>query len=70
VSGVKIQARRDTAANWTSADPVLASGEFGYETDTGGVKIGNVTSEWSQITSGAAASTLRAGTMMMLRRIS
>ena len=37
----KIQVRRDTAANWISANPILASGEIGYETDTGLMKIGN-----------------------------
>lgn len=29
-----IQLRRDTAANWTNANPVLADGELGFETDT------------------------------------
>jgi hypothetical protein len=37
----KIQLRRDTAANWTSANPTLSSGELGFETDTGKFKIGN-----------------------------
>ena len=27
----KFQVRRDTAAAWTAADPILASGEFGFE---------------------------------------
>ena len=26
-----IQLRRDTAANWTAADPILAEGELGFE---------------------------------------
>ena len=30
----KIQLRRDAAADWTSANPTLAAGEFGYESDT------------------------------------
>jgi len=34
-----IQIRRDTVANW-AADPTLNAGEFGYETDTGNMKIG------------------------------
>jgi len=37
----KIQLRRDTAANWTSANPTLSPGELGFETDTGKFKIGN-----------------------------
>jgi hypothetical protein len=44
-----IQVRRDTAANWTSINPVLASGETGCETDTNRTKIGNGVSTWSQL---------------------
>lgn len=36
----RIQVRRDTASNWTSVNPTLASGELGYETDTAKLKIG------------------------------
>ena len=36
----KIQLRRGTATQWTSANPVLAAGEVGYETDTGSIKVG------------------------------
>jgi len=46
---VTIQLRRDTAANWTSANPTLASGEFGYETDTGNFKIGNGSTAWNSL---------------------
>lgn len=45
----KIQVRRDTAANWTSVNPTLTAGEFGYETDTGKVKIGNGSSTWTAL---------------------
>lgn len=45
----QIQIRRGTAAQWTSANPTLASGEFGYETDTGKAKIGNGTTAWSSL---------------------
>jgi len=45
----QIQVRRDTAANWTTINPILASGEPGFETDTGRTKIGNGTSTWSQL---------------------
>ena len=31
----KIQLRRDTAANWTAANPVLAAGETGLITENG-----------------------------------
>lgn len=46
---VQIQWRRDTAANWTSANPILASGEAGYETDTGKLKIGDGTTAWNSL---------------------
>lgn len=36
-----IQAKRDTAANWTANNPTLAEGEFGFETDTKKLKIGD-----------------------------
>ena len=45
----QIQVRRDTAANWTSSNPVLAQGEQGLETDTGKVKFGDGTSAWSAL---------------------
>jgi hypothetical protein len=44
-----IQVRRDTAANWTSVDPVLADGEWGYETNTGKLKLGNGVGKWSTL---------------------
>jgi len=46
---VKIQIRRDTAANWTASNPRLASGEFGYETNTNKLKIGDGTSTWNAL---------------------
>lgn len=44
-----IQFRRDTAANWTTANPVLAEGELGLETDTGAYKIGNGSTAWNAL---------------------
>lgn len=41
--------RRDTAANWTSANPVLAAGELGGETDTGKTKLGNGSTAWNSL---------------------
>ena len=45
----KIQFRRGTAAQWTDADPVLAVGEAGFETDTQILKIGNGVDIWSEL---------------------
>lgn len=43
----QIQVRRGTASEWTSANPTLQDGEFGYESDTGKIKIGNGTTAWA-----------------------
>jgi len=44
-----IKHRRDTAANWTTANPQLAAGELGFETDTLKFKIGNGSSLWAAL---------------------
>lgn len=44
---VTIQLRRDTAANWTSANPTLAQGEVGFEYDTAKIKIGDGITAWN-----------------------
>jgi hypothetical protein len=46
---VQILLRRGTAAEWTSVNPVLGSGEPGFETDTGRFKIGNGTGTWNEL---------------------
>jgi hypothetical protein len=45
----QIQVRRGTAAQWTSANPTLSSGEWGFETDTGKTKIGNGSTAWTSL---------------------
>jgi hypothetical protein len=45
----KIQLRRDSSADWTTINPVLAEGEVGFETNTGKFKIGNGSSAWSAL---------------------
>jgi hypothetical protein len=45
----QIQLRRDTAANWTSSNPTLASGEIGLETDTDQFKVGDGTTAWASL---------------------
>lgn len=52
----KILLRRDTASIWTSANPILFSGEIGYETDTGRFKIGNGSTAWASLAYSAASS--------------
>ena len=45
----RILLRRDTASNWTSGNAVLATGEIGYETNTGKFKIGNGSTAWTSL---------------------
>ncbi len=45
----RIKLRRDTAANWTAQNPILAAGEPGLETDTGKIKYGNGVGRWNTI---------------------
>lgn len=44
---VRMQQRRATAEQWLLADPVLAEGEIGLETDTQSFKIGDGVNNWS-----------------------
>lgn len=46
---VRFQLRRDTAANWATANPVLALGEPGVETDTLKVKVGDGATAWNSL---------------------
>lgn len=45
----QIQLRRDTAANFTSKNPVLGIGEPAYETDTKKLKIGDGTTVYNSL---------------------
>jgi hypothetical protein len=41
--------RRDTAANWTAANPTLLAGEIGIESDTNKIKIGDGSTAWASL---------------------
>lgn len=45
----RIRLRRDTASNWSDANPILALGEAGYETDTRLLKVGDNSTEWNNL---------------------
>ena len=45
----RILLRRDTLINWNYNEPVLLSGEAGFVTDTGRLKIGDGQSNWSAL---------------------
>ena len=46
---VRIQVRRGTASQWTSANPTLAAGELGVESDTNLFKFGNGSTAWTSL---------------------
>ena len=46
---IQLQFRRDTSTNWTSANPLLASGEMGIELDTHRFKIGDGCLYWNSL---------------------
>ena len=44
------QLKRGLSTNWKAANPVLRTGEPGFETDTGKLKIGDGTTAWNDLT--------------------
>ena len=46
---VTIQTRRDDSVDWTTANPVLALGEIGIETDTDKAKYGDGFTAWNDL---------------------
>lgn len=46
---VQFQLRKDTAANWASNNPVLLSGEPGYDTTNKILKIGDGSTAWNSL---------------------
>jgi hypothetical protein len=56
MSTVRIQVRRGTASEWTTANPVLAAGEMGVETNTNKFKFGNGSSAWTALSYAASDS--------------
>ena len=51
-----IKLRRGTAAEWTTANPILAAGEMGIETDTRKFKFGDGTTPWNTLAYASAES--------------
>ncbi|MCQ1538591.1 hypothetical protein FTO68_06275 [Methanocalculus taiwanensis] len=45
----KIKNRRGLAAEWLLTDPVLSAGEFGIESDSGKIKVGDGSTAWSEL---------------------
>ena len=47
---VRIQMRRGTSSEWNDADPILNSGELGYNSTLGQLKVGDGETVWSELT--------------------
>ena len=46
---VRLQLRRGTEAQWVAANPTLAAGEIGIETDTNTFKFGDGSTAWNSL---------------------
>jgi len=46
---IRMQQRRGTATQWTNANPVLAAGEIGWESNTNKFKIGDGVNTWDDL---------------------
>ena len=55
----RIKPRRDTAANWSSENPVLDDGELGYDTTNKKFKMGNGATAWNSLDFSEDATMLR-----------
>jgi hypothetical protein len=49
MSAVRIQIRRGTVSEWSNANPILAAGEIGFETNTNKIKVGDGTTHWNSL---------------------
>ena len=45
----RMQQRRGTASQWTTANPILAAGEIGFESDNNKFKIGDGVNHWEDL---------------------
>jgi hypothetical protein len=54
----RMQQRRGTASQWTSANPVLNAGEIGFESDTNKFKIGDGDNHWADLDYFASAAAI------------
>jgi hypothetical protein len=64
----QIQVRRGTASQWTSANTTLASGEWGFESDTGKVKIGDGSTAWNSLGYTGAGDVTLTGTQTLTNK--
>jgi len=58
----RMQQRRGTSTQWTAANPTLAAGEIGHETNTGKSKIGDGQTAWNSLVYYTTATDLASAT--------
>lgn len=62
----RIQVRRGSTSDWSTANPILAAGEIGFDTTTANIKVGDGSTAWNALpyqlpyATGARASSLSA----------
>ena len=49
LTGIRLTLLNNTASGWTSSNPTLLKGEFGWESDTSKFKIGDGTTAWNDL---------------------
>ena len=49
MANIQFQIRRGASSEWALANPILASGEPGYDTDTNLLKIGDGLTSWTSL---------------------
>lgn len=49
MSFTQVRLRRDTTANWTSSNPILATGELAVDITNKQVKVGDGTTAWNSL---------------------
>lgn len=63
----RIMVRRGTSAKWSAKNPILEEGEPGYDTETHELKIGDGSSNWSDLEGIAVASLINIDAMIDAR---
>jgi hypothetical protein len=50
ILNVKLVQRNDTVENWNEVNPILDSGEIGYDSSNNQIRIGNGEDKWRDLT--------------------
>lgn len=62
--GTMLAHRKALASQWTSKNPVLASGEIGFEFDTNKYKVGNGVTTWNSLPYSSPSNVTKFGTLL------